>query len=218
MKDQNIMQTIRNHTGLLGTCALLLFAGTAPGVMLTPESANFSAAGGSGRIAIGLPSPLFRATSQSPFIHVTSIETRLGRIWAVNYTVDPNYGCDRAGTLLIDGKTFPVKQGTQLAAPTGLMHTPQYESATLSWTPPPCANGTTLYHLVAYELVNQGSMTNGVLVRDVTFLGTRYVLPVKQGSRYMWTVRAGDQVANIHLTSIYWGPFAPWAYFTAGPS
>jgi hypothetical protein len=229
MKNQNIMHTIRNHTGLLGTCALLLFAGTALGTVLTPTYANFPGSGGTRTISIGSAPPGVGAWSTSSFIHITSLVlTGTGGI--LTYTVDPNYGCDRSGTILIGAPTtnpltrslptkFVVKQATQ-APPTALEHTflAWGRKALLSWSPPPCASKIVYYQLSIDIYVNYGSGVGRWELWGQQLLSgtqTSYEMPLWEGRKYRWTVKAADRVSDYDgWLGTFWTSNAPYDYLS----
>jgi len=77
---------------------------------LSPQSESFGASGGSDTVNVTAPSGCaWTATSNATWINITSGTSGSGD-GSVNYTVSPNTGSDRTGTLTIAGKTFTVSQ------------------------------------------------------------------------------------------------------------
>ncbi len=223
MKNQN---SIRNLANVSGVCALLLFAGPALAGLI-PDCANFPSEGGSAEVEVNLPLvtlPAFPSwpVSLNPFIHIASVTPvptvypPINRVYKVCYTVDPNPGCQRAGSLLIEGVIFPIKQAAYLPPLTGLSPDKQtlsfYRVAVrLTWSPPPCASDTTFYRLAVYSRpCGQIAWTP---VEDIYTASTSHTLPVIWGHDYSWGVQAADCVTNGSDQDVFWASTSSWASF-----
>jgi len=85
-------------------------AGGGPLVVIDPDSANVPAAGDSGSFSVFTTDDgAWTAVSQNAWIHVTGGASGIGP-GMVNYTVDPNAGGPRTGTIQVNGITFTVDQ------------------------------------------------------------------------------------------------------------
>lgn len=119
-----------------GTCA----------VSLGVTSAEFSFAGGNATVGVTAASCSWTATSNASWIQITSGGSGTGN-GVVNYTVQPNSGAARSGTMTIGGQTFTVNQGagcagtysinptsTQIAASGGTGSVSVTTNAGCAWT------------------------------------------------------------------------------------
>jgi len=80
---------------------------------IAPTNAAFSASGGNNSVTVTASGTncAWTAVSNSGFIDVTSGTAGIGN-GIVNYSVDPNVGAARSGTITIAGNTFTVNQGS----------------------------------------------------------------------------------------------------------
>jgi len=96
--------------GRLDIKAAVDAGGTPCSYSLSPMSANFGSAGGSGNFAITTTAECaWNAVSNVPWISVVQPSGGSGN-GTVNYTVAANSGSARSGTLTIGGQTFTVNQ------------------------------------------------------------------------------------------------------------
>jgi glucose/arabinose dehydrogenase len=78
---------------------------------LSPLTPSFRATGGTGSIVVTTPvTCAWTAQSNSPFINITAGSSGTG-VGAVTYTVLPNPGALRTGTMTVAGQTVTVTQG-----------------------------------------------------------------------------------------------------------
>ncbi|MGI8788174.1 MAG: FG-GAP-like repeat-containing protein [Pyrinomonadaceae bacterium] len=77
---------------------------------ISPASANFTSAGGTGSFAVTTSNPActFAATTNASFITITNA-TGTGN-GTVTFTVAANTGAGRTGTIIVNGQTFTVNQ------------------------------------------------------------------------------------------------------------
>jgi uncharacterized protein (TIGR03437 family) len=80
---------------------------------LTPSSGSFTAAGGTGTFQVGAGSGCaWTATSSAAWIHVTGTGAGSGA-GQVAFSVDPDTGDARTGTILVGGQSFTLSQASQ---------------------------------------------------------------------------------------------------------
>jgi hypothetical protein len=86
------------------------YGGSTCSYSISPTGQSFSVSGGSDTVNVTAPSGcLWTAASNANWIIITSGTSGSGN-GSVNYTVSPNTGPDRMGTLNIGGRTFTVSQ------------------------------------------------------------------------------------------------------------
>ncbi len=91
---------------------------------LTPSSGSFTAAGGNGTFQVGAGSGCaWTATASAPWIHIAGTGSGSGA-GQVAFSVDPDTGDARTGTIAVAGQSFTLAQAAQtctftLSAPTG---------------------------------------------------------------------------------------------------
>lgn len=112
---------------------------------ITPSSMTFAAPGGAGSVNVEIPTTCgWTATSNSSFISITSSSTGTGN-GSVNFSVSPNSGAVRTGSLSIAGQKFSVVQQSgcqfsvsplsqQFAANGGVSTVNVSTSSVCSWT------------------------------------------------------------------------------------
>jgi len=150
--------------------------------VVVPSSQTFAAAGGSGmaNVTIG-PACAWTAISNDPsFINITSGAAGVGN-GTVNFTVDPNLGEARVGTMTIAGQTFTVTQDAG-AVTLPCIHdalvdsTPTYTRPSAG-TPPTCpALGNPTVHYKYYEFDLSGC-ASGVVTASTCNSGPCSVKP-----------------------------------------
>ena len=166
------------------------------GLTLNPTSANVASYGGSGSVAVTSSGCAWTATSNAPWITVTSGASGTGN-GTVGYNVQTNSGPARSGTISVSGQTFTINQasgcyyyfaatGQDVAAAGGSFSTQIYTPATCPWnvvsnaswitiTPPASGTGpSTLSYAVA---ANPGPPRVGTFS-----MGNQTFITVNQGS------------------------------------
>ncbi|MFN2416039.1 MAG: M36 family metallopeptidase [Pyrinomonadaceae bacterium] len=138
---------------------------------ISPTSASFAAAGGSGTVNVTAGAGCaWTAASNAGFIGITSGASGTGS-GTVSYSVGANAGTtSRTGTLTIAGKTFTVTQaGT--SSGTELLVNPGFESGTTPWVisgQVTRSTGAYPHGGVAYMILNGVNSTSGTLYQTVT--------------------------------------------------
>jgi len=121
---------------------------------ISPVSASYTSAGGSGGVMVPAPGGCnWTAISNETWIMVTSGGSGMGN-GTVNYSVDPNPGLPRTGTITIAGQLFTVTQSS------GLQYYPLPHPIRLFDTRAPIPG------FAACEYLSQALVANGELVKQ----------------------------------------------------
>jgi Zn-dependent metalloprotease len=139
---------------------------------ISPSSASFAAAGGTGSVSVTAGAGCsWTAVSNASFITITGGASGTGS-GTVSYSVASNGGTtSRTGTLTIAGKTFTVTQAGTSGGGTELIINGGFESGTTPWTlsgQVVRSTGAYPHGGLAYMIVNGADSTTGTLYQTVT--------------------------------------------------
>ncbi len=182
-----------------------------PPASIYPTSANHANCGNTGSKIRVLPAEeSWTATSNDPWINITADNTGTG-LGYVTYSVEPNSGSDRIGTMTIAGQTFTVDQKSALpcipapvlvSPPNGATSVPA--NITLAWNPPLGAE--------SYEMwVTTDPAFNSHVIQAETYDVFFDVPPnvLMPGTLYYWGVMAHN---GTYATQSNWS--SVWSFTT----
>jgi hypothetical protein len=140
---------------------------------ISPTSASYAAAGGTGSVSVTAPAGCnwTAAVTTATFITITSGSSGSGN-GTVTYSVAPNTATtSRTGALTIAGITFTVTQAGTSGGGTELLVNPGFESGTTPWVVSgqvSRSTGAYPHSGVAYMIINGVNSTSGTLYQTVT--------------------------------------------------
>lgn len=138
---------------------------------ISPTSANYAAAGGSGSVSVTTGAGCnWTAVSNNSFITITSGSSGSGS-GTVAYSVASNTGTARNGSMLIAGSNFAVTQDGAAGGCSNALTNPGFESGTLPWVVSgqvTRSTGTFPHSGVAYMIINGVNSSSGTLYQTVT--------------------------------------------------
>jgi hypothetical protein len=139
---------------------------------ISPTSASFAAAGGTGSVSVTAGAGCnWTAASNAAFVTVTGGASGSGS-GTVSYSVAGNSStASRTGTLTIAGLTFTVNQAGTGGGGTNLIVNPGFESGTTPWVVSgqvTRSTGAYPHGGVAYMIINGVNSSSGTLYQTVT--------------------------------------------------
>ncbi|HZB45784.1 MAG TPA: BACON domain-containing carbohydrate-binding protein, partial [Pyrinomonadaceae bacterium] len=139
---------------------------------ISPTSASYAAAGGSGTVSVTTSAGCaWTAVSNASFITVTGGASGSGN-GTVSYSVAANTGtASRNGTITIAGLTFTVTQAGTGGGGTNLIVNPGFETGTTPWVVSgqvTRSTGAFPHGGVAYMIINGVNSSSGTLYQTVT--------------------------------------------------